>query len=790
MKKIFTGIGLTVITLSIILGIFICLQVNKLKPVYDGELEVSQLQDVVEISWDQDGVIHILGEHTDDVILASGYAAAHERLWQMEMSRRVAKGQLSEIFGDTTRKIDRFFLTIGLDSLTEHIYQNLSDESRRWLEKYAEGINTYIAQIEQEPPVEFILMKSRPSFWTPEDCLLQNRMMAWFLNFNWKTDLLYWQLSMHLPDSLWREISPKWSDAPDIMSDKDLRHFSAELRSLHFQVARILGFEMNGWGSNSWVISSRKSENGSALLANDPHLGIQIPSLWIEQHLRSPDMEVAGFSLPGSPGIIIGRNRNISWGLTNGMIDDSDYFIEKVDTLAGVYWQGEQKFPLKIRNVIIKSKDRVIDNFQVYSTSRGPLLNNLFPGLELSLPISLKWVGWEISDELLTFIRLAKSKDWGEFNNALQFYTLPAQNFVYADREGNIGYRLGGKIPLRSYAGGLLPQNGFDSKFQWRGWIPFPRMPMLWNPGQGFIITANNNIAEKFPYYLSEYWEPPYRAKRIAELIRENDKITARQMQEFQNDDINLLAKEILPLLTSSLVQIQDDSDFLDKINQLLSFWDYSMDRESIPAAIYETIQHLLVRNIFLDEMDQDLFEMFTDLPNFYLRIFVQVFQNENSSWFDNIHTPVVEDRPHIIRLSVMQALDTLRSRLGENLENWEWGNLHQLHLKHSLGQVPLTNILLNRGPYPVSGSGPTVNVGTYRFSHPFQMVVGPSLRWVMDWGTSAFYQSILPGGNSGNFLSEYYDNQLPNWRTGQLKKVWLDRFQTKGRIRLHPGSE
>jgi penicillin amidase len=788
--KIFLGILLILVFIIISFGIFVLIQVRQMKPDYQDNYQIEGITNPVNISWDSLGVIHISGETTSDVIFASGYASAHERLWQMEMTRRVAKGRLSEIFGEQTVELDKLFRTIGLDSLAQYQYKQLSQESQLWLREYAKGINAFIKQTGNNLPLEFILVGMKPEAWTPEDCLLQNRLMAWFLNFNWKADLLYWALYSKLPQDKFMEIWPRSENYPTIAKIQGIQPILDKLMYTNLLASNYLNFDITAAGSNSWVIGPQKSKSGFALLANDPHLMLQIPSLWIEMQLKSNNLNVAGFSLPGSPGIIIGRNESISWGLTNGMVDDCDYFVEKIDMVGKTYRMDNQNIPLHAREVIIKVKDKPDILYTIYGTDNGPILNTAFTGITSSAFLSMKWSGWEASDELFTIINLAKAGNWKDFDNALRTFSVPAQNFVYADKKGNIGYRLGGRIPIRSYKNGLLPQDGSTSKNKWTGWVPFDKMPQLINPAKGWIATANNPVMKNFPYYVSELWEPPYRIRRIEQLIRESSKLSLDDMKKMQCDSKNLLATDLIPVILSELEFYDPRDDEEENALLLLKYWNNEMSTEMVPATVYETVQYFLIKNIFEDEMGNQLFNVFVDLPNFYLRILVQVFQNKDSAWFDDVNTSEQETRNDIVIASFQNAIDFLRSKYQNKMEDWEWGMVHTLELEHVLGKTALTRRLFNRGPYRVPGDGATIDVGTYPFSKPFYMSVGPSLRFVIDWAFPESYYSIMPGGTSGNFLSKYYDNQIHFWLNGDLKQVWMSGLKSGNKIQLFPEKE
>lgn len=775
------------ILLFLAVGLFIIFQVHQMKPDYSGDTQLPELHSAVKIIWDDNGVIHIEGKTVDDVVIASGYASAKERLWQMEMVRRVAKGQLSEIFGETTVDFDKLFLTLNLDSITIRNYQRISAESKEWLHNYAAGINAFLRETGNDLPIEFMLMGFKPAPWTAEDCLLQNRLMAWLLNFNWRADFLYWQLASKLTTEKMQEIMPQWKNYPNILPDYSTTKYFQRLTNIHLQMREILNLSSGLWGSNSWVVSPQKMRNGKAWLANDPHLSLQLPSIWIEMHLKADNFEVMGFALPGSPGIVIGRNNFIAWGLTNGMIDDSDLFLEKVDTLENIFWKNNVKLPLQRREHLISIKEKPDLIYTVYSTDNGPLVNGIFSEIKTSQSIALKWVGDEESDELKTFISLSLATNWSDFVNALRTYAVPAQNFVYADRQGNIGYHLAGKVPIRSYMSGLIPLSAWESKYRWTSWIAFDQLPQIYNPAEGFIVTANNHIQDKYPFYLSELWEPPFRALRIRELLAEKSNLDLQDMQRIQNDRINLLAQEVLPLLMVELDSVPIRPITREKIKTLFSGWDYSMDQESIAAAIFETIQYFLIKNIFKDELDDELYEYWLELPNAILRIFLQVFKNQESSWFDNVHTVEIETRSKIIRQSLAEGFNWLEKNRGSDLTEWRWGKLHRLKLSHVLGKVAITDRIFNRGPYPLAGSNCTVNVATYRPNLSFAVIVGPSMRFIVDWGSTDCYWSIIPGGNSGHFLSKFYDNQIVSWREGRLKQVNLEPGESSRVMRLLP---
>ncbi len=755
--------------------LFVYHQFRQMKPRYSGSLTLPALESPVEVALDSFGVAHLSARSEKDLIVAEGYWVASERLWQMELMRRVGAGRLTEVFGDTALKVDRLFRTLGLDSLCRLWEEELSPQSRQWLSWYAEGVNAYIQACRGNLPLEFQVLSLKPEPWEPAHSLLIGRVMAWTLNFSWKGDFLYWQLSRRLSPRLLKEIWPRWSNAyPSILAaDRSAGLLAFNLLAMDEAFRRLLNLSHGGWGSNSWVVSGRLTRSGRPLLANDPHLELSNPPIWYALQLSCPAYSAAGVVIPGLPGITIGRNQAIAWGFTNGMVDDCDFFLEQIDTLQGTYLVDGKWLPLKSRRVSLQGKKRRT-TFHVWETEHGPVFNLNFPDSLLDRAVSLHWTGRMFSDEMLAFWKLIRASNWVQFRDALRTYRVPAQNVVFADTAGNIGYQLAGGIPLRRDRNGLLPRQGSTHRQDWNGFVPFEKLPHILNPAQGFIVTANNRIQPAPPYYISELWEPPYRAQRIEQLLKTLPRpLTRQQMRAIQADIVNLpglqLAHQIVQQVRAE--DIADLTEQADDILWMLDNWDGSMDAAKVEPAILETTQWFMIKNIFRDEMGATLFRWFTRMPNFYVRMFYQILASPHSAWFDNQETPEhTEAARDIFVQSLRDAVTYLKSRLGPSLHQWEWGALHQFTYAHPLGSVALFRRLLNRGGFPVSGNVTTVNVASYRYEHPFQMFAGPSMRMIVDWSQPERLYLHWPGGNSGNPFSPFYDNLLQAWL--QVKSV------------------
>ncbi|RMG65802.1 MAG: penicillin acylase family protein [Calditrichaeota bacterium] len=771
--------------------LFVYHQFQQLKPDYSGSGTVDGLSAPVTIRLDSLGVAHLSANSEKDLITAEGYWVASERLWQMELMRRVGAGRLTEVFGDTALKADRLFRTLALDSLCRTWVDQLSPQSQQWLTWYAQGVNAYIEACRGNYPLEFQILNIKPEPWEPAHSLLIGRVMAWILNFSWKGDFLYWQLSQRLGSGLLRELWPRWPNSqPSILSYGQARSApTLTLLEMDEAFRALLDLGHGGWGSNSWVVSGKFTHSGKPFLANDPHLELSNPPIWFALQLSCPAYSASGVVIPGLPGITIGRNQAIAWGFTNGMVDDCDFFLEQIDTTRGTYRQDGKTHPLKSRLVQLRGKKRRL-RFRVWETKHGPVFNLNLPEGEPNQAVALHWTGRMFSDEMLTFWKLIRAGNWEEFREALRSYRVPAQNVVYADTAGNIGYQLAGGIPFRRDKNGLLPRDGTSSREAWGPFVPFESLPQLFNPQRGYIVTANNRIQPEPPYYISELWEPPFRAERIKQLLETLPRpLTLEQMRAIQADIVNLPGLRLAHQIVQN-VRAEDIADLTkqaDDILWMLDNWDGKMEAARVEPAILEVTQWFLIKNIFQDEMGPTLFRWFTRMPNFYVRIFYQVIADPQSAWFDNQQTTnTVEGSRDIFVQSLRDAIGYLKSRLGPSLYQWQWGALHQFTYAHPMGSVALFRRLLNRGPYPVPGNVATVNVASYRYEKPFQLFAGPSMRMIVDWAHPERLYLHWPGGNSGNPFSPFYDNVLGAWLQVKIIPIFVNKpLQTAYKITL-----
>ncbi len=479
-------------------------------------------------------------------------------------------------------------------------------------------------------------------------------------------------------------------------------------------------------GSNAWVVSGAKSQTGKPILANDPHLLLMSPGRWYELHVTAPNLDVAGMTIAGMPFVILGRNQHIAWGVTNAMLDDDDFYMEDVDSLqhpTRYRYNGEWK-PIEesVDTIFVKNGSPVL--LSIYKTHRGPIVNKMEPGAQFATSlVSMRWTGFEISNEAGAFYKIDKATNWEDFKNALRQYAAPAQNFVYADVDGNIGYYTGGKLPIRKTVNGAtLPHSGETNEYDWQGYVPFEQMPHTFNPPNGFIATANNKIVDdSYPYHISNHWEPPYRAMRINEALNEQSKFSIEDMQHLQNDYFSTHAREVVPYILHAFDSVTVTNPDVKIALEYFRTWNFEMRKEDVTATLFNVTFTKLIDNTFHNKMGDPLFTLFDTISSTPIIVTTQLLKNNNSTWFDDPRTPNIETRDDILRKSVYDAVAELQLRLGGKVKEWQWGRLHTITFDHVFGQNSLLKSFFSVGPYEVGGGHSTVNVGQFFFNSSYE---------------------------------------------------------------------
>ncbi len=795
--KILIGIVVTFIVVFLIGGfIFYNMLISSL-PEYSGETESAKIQNDINIYTDSMAVPYIITKNYEDAVFALGYLHAEERLFQMDLARRAGEGRLSEIFGSKTLPFDEMFRTVGIKKFADENYSKMSSITKKLLIAYSNGVNFYIRNNKGHLPIEFDVLSYDPEYWKPEDCLVVIRMMAWELNISWWTDFGFTDLVQKYGIDKVQEIMPDYpDDAPFIIPEeiKKYKKVKSSFVKTDKEFREFMGIQGTHIGSNNWVINGKLSATGKPIIANDPHLSFSAPGKWYAAVIKTNNFQVAGVTLPGVPGIVIGENKNISWVLTNIMEDDCDFYFEKFDSTGTKYLVNDKWYPIKSYKDTIKVKDSTDAVIEINSTYRGPIISDIHPynfvyndkNLKTQ-PISMRWLGNDFSDETLAYYKINSAKNWQEFKEGVRLYSVPGQNFVYADKEGNIGYLFGARLPIRENNNTTFIFDGTTNKNDWKGFVPENQLPSLFNPAQNFIATANNKTEKNFKYHISNLWEPSSRIERIEELLTSKPKLSVKDYKKFQLDFISPYAKELTAYLINAFKNVKVTDKNLKLALELFKDWNYEMDQYSQVPAIYAVFLNHLLINTYMDEMGEDLYNEFVFVQNVPYRSIMKLMKNPESSWFDDIKTPQIETRDDIIRKSLSDALTELEGKFGKDLKEWQWGKLHKVIFKHTFsGFSSLVDNYIDIGPYSIGGDGTTIFNTEYSFTinndkfpafnhKKFENILGPSMRFIYDFSKPDEFNLILTTGQSGNVLSDHYRDMTKMWLDGYYLNIKTD---------------
>lgn len=748
---------------------------NKSKPVIDGELAVTILDQDVTVTRDEKGVPHIFAKTDADLYRAQGYVQAQDRLFQMDLARRQASGRLSEIIGEATINTDKHFRTFSLRNAAEKSLAAYDDESKQVLEWYAEGVNAFIAQAKESNTLsyEFALLDYEPEEWTVVDSLTIGKYMAYDLGGNWNTlAFRHWALQNFDEDKA-KELFIKYPENASAIIEANIQNPVAVAGQFS---AEMLPNEFNG--SNNWVVSGDKTKSGTPILADDPHLGLSTPSIWYQMHLQSPQQNVSGVIFAGIPGIILGHNDEIAWGVTNVGPDVQDLYIEIPNPDNPTQFRYDGKWEqAEVRDESIKVKDGDTVDFEVVVTRHGPIMTDLaFKDTEPTAQFSMQWTALQPTAELRAVLGFNKAKTWGDFEKALEDFKAPAQNFVFASKDGTIAYKANGQIPIRKQGEGQLPVPGDSSDYGWEGFIPWDELPTLVNPKEGFIATANNQvIGEDYPYHITDFWAQPYRFERIKEVLEENDAITVDDMMALQMDQHNLYAREFLPDLLTSIKEKDQNGKYAD-IMAMLEKWDMVDAKESGAPLVFHTLMIKLQEVLFKDQMPEDMYGIMYGKFNITDQLLRTAYSGEKSIWIEE-QGGIDETVYKAFELTIAQ----LEDQFGKNSSKWQWGDYHQLTFDHTLGSAsPILAAYFNAKKVPIGGSKVTVQAADNDLAGNVDH--GASWRFVVDVGDLSSAYHIVGPGQSGHVKSDWYQDQVLDWANGDYHQTFIKREEIKGK--------
>ena len=758
-------------------ALFIAYSVWRTFPRESGSVKVPGHSAPIALDFDAHGVPTIRARSIPDAMFGLGYAHAHDRLWQMEFERRVGSGRLAEILGEGLVPADTFLRTVGFRASAEEAWRSLSPAAREPLEAYARGVNAFLASSSVRP-IEFRLLRVDPEPWQPVDSLVWAKMMAWDLAANARDEIRRSRFAAAVGPARAAELLPLAASEPAIMTEEEWSPPANPdppsasrlpspgpwgLLANAFGSLDALGFGGEDLGSNSWVVAGSRTVSGRPILANDPHLGLRTPSVWYLAAIEAPGYMAAGATLPGIPGVIIGHNNRIAWGLTSIEPDVQDLFVEEVDPKDPSRYRhrGEWK-SFSVRRETIRVRGARDTELLVRGSVHGPVVTGVFDGAgTLGSAVSLRWTGLDDGDRTAeSFFAIGAARNWDEFLAAAALLRTPPQNLIYADVEGHIGYAAAGAMPIRPRADGLLPVSG-EGDDDWAGMIPFASLPRVLDPPAGFVVTANNRlVAGEAGLAFGLNWAEPYRARRIRELLESKPRLTAADVQALQLDRKSGQAEELLPLLLDTAPLDAASRSALEKLRG----WNREMAPESVPAAIYAA-WFVELAKMPEDELGQ------TPRGRTKGRFLIQALAG-NSRWCDDARTSRVETCADFKAATLRDAVAFLERRLGPDRARWHWQRLHQALFPHDVfgkvwGLRRLFDLQVGQG-----GDGSTVNVGAFSQDGSFAMTDGPSYRQVIDLSDFAGSRYVHTTGQSGNVFARGYRDLLPEWREGRSFRI------------------
>ena len=785
MKKILKRVLIVAALLIAAVVIGGLLYLNHLKtkaiPDYNEGHELLQLRDEVTVYRDSLGVPHLFASNELDLYKTTGYVMAQDRLWQMDLMRRITTGRLSEVLDPGLVDTDQLFRALDFSSKSEQIMAQSEPEILACVEAFCEGVNLFIETHQKKLPVEFALLRYKPEPWKPIHTYNLIGYMSWDLTSGWGTEIALFKMKKVLSDTLLSELLPvpKYQSThvfPDFMAGNTLPEIDASVENA-IEVVRNRGLQIFE-ASNNWAVSGARSETGMPLMANDMHLGLMAPGIWYQMHqVVEGSLNVTGVMLPGSPFVICGHNDDIAWGMTNVTVDDIDFYLETVNPADSNQYllDGEWKdMQLVVEEIPVTGQEDPVKRVNRY-THRGPVVSK-FRGVDDHI-ISARWQGREFSNEIRTVYLLNRAGNWEEFRDALSTFNSISQNIVYADRAGNIGLQTAAGIPIRT-EGGILLYPGDTSAFDWLGTVPFEELPFSYNPENGQVSSANNmTVGEDYPYYIGAWFSLPSRIDRIREMLGEKEKLGVSDFKRMHRDQTSPFALSMTEVYLDALPRTLEGT-YKEALGALEG-WDGNLEVDSPSALIFEMMWLELNRAMFHDELGDELYPLILQNNSIARHLINRVRVTGESVWCDNVLTEEKKETfSDNIYTSFHLAVDTLVSMYGEEVSQWKWGTLHKVAFMHPLGGVKLVESLfkVNRGPYSIGGSWHTVCPYSYPVGSTFTANHGASERHIFntaDWDRSL---TVIPTGTSGIPASPHYMDQTPLYLANRYHRDLFSR--------------
>ena len=777
MKKILKIIAILLVLLILSGFIF----TNNLKPIYSGNLELASLKNEVEVFYDEYGVPHIYAQNELDARRALGYVHAQDRLWQMELIRRLAAGRLSEMFGEKLIKTDKFFSGLGIEEASEETIQQLDKDSESYqlAIAYLDGINQFINK--GSTPVEFYLLGIDKEEYTLKDMYNVFGYMSFSFAIAHKTDPLLTEIKEKLGDNYLRELNiPILKNTTVIKNQQNgviESGFAAAINDIYEQLP-ISPFI----GSNSWVIGGDKTKNGKVIFANDPHIGFAQPSVWYQSHIKTPNYEIYGYNLALTPFPLLGHNRKYAYGLTMFENDDVDFYFEENNPENENQYKtpnGYESYSLLQKE--IKVKDAETLRYDIKVSKHGPIMNDIISHINDDRPIAMDWIYTKFPNKMLeASFTMSHAGSLGQFKEGAGMIHAPGLNVMYGDADDNIAWFASAKLyKFKNEISSKLILNGNSNDDQ-KEYLAFSDNPQAINPSWNYVYSANNQPDTIAGILYPGYYLPEDRAKRIVNLLEEKNDFSKEDVMQMINDVTSpitpLIIQEVLESIT--MVQFSDN----EKLSMyILQNWDGNYNLESVAPTIYNRFLYEFLVNTYKDEMGK-AFDQFINTPIQKKNVAIQITK-PNSVWWDDVTTPDIKEiRQDILARSIKNAISFLEGQLGNSVENWTWSKVHTVEYKHSIGEVPSLRKYFNVGPLKSAGGNEVINNQLFKLDSTgyYKVHSGPSTRRIIDFSDIENSISILPTGQSGNPLSDHYDDQAEKYNKGEFVPMLLNDIEIK----------
>ena len=751
----------------------------------EGEITLPGLKSKVTVTRDENGMAYIRAENLADAIKAQGFVTAQDRLFQMQLTRLLAQGRISELVGEAGRALDVRYRTIGLHRIAKRHASMLEPQSKAFFQDYVDGVNAFIERHPADLHLEFKLAGIAAERWTVADSLSVLYYMSWSNSANVKSEVISQMLMEKLGANKAHEIFP-YNFNPDdrARSDQTSENSRREYPVLGLgrdeMLTDLVRSTPHRLGSNNWAISARLSAGARPILAGDPHLDARIlPGVWYPIGLITPQTRAVGANIAGLPGMGIGRTEHIAIAMTVAYGDVQDLYVETVDPKnPRNYLEGGVSKPFSTLNETLRIKDDEAPSgmreevIQIRSTGRGPVVTGVLEGLETDRVLSLRWAPVETMRPSVGFRKLLLARNVADVHQFAGGLTMLVLNLVFADVHGNIGWRVSGVLPIRGGSDGAVPRVVTDEIDDWVGWIPFAEMPHSTNPKRGWLGTANQKtVGEDYPHYLSSYFAPAYRYRRMSELLDAPGEKTVNDHWQFQRDTKNLMAERLAPIMAAALLAHQDT----EPMGRILAEWSYMDDSDSPAPTIFQAVYRKFADMVFSDELGPKLSATMLGNWYFWQQRLEKMTQAGDSAWFDDVSTAqTMETRDDLFHRAAVAAAEELEREIGGPPRDWLWGKVHKIEFVNPLRRRGAGKSLVGGQVHAMGGSGETLYRGWYDFDRPASVTFSASLRMVVDLGDSDKVLAVVPGGVTGRTFHPHFNDQVAPFMSGEKRYWWF----------------